>query len=115
MRDKNDLQTIELQAMDICALIQRNCKKLGKNLTNNIQENSIHLIRLYECRRVLDELNEVLPQHDVIDKNTGKNLGALYDNEYVEGVMMATNIGVESAIQHTEWHLQKISCADLIL
>lgn len=102
---KTDLKPIEEQAILTCSIIQKNCKTLGKNLTEDIRENASHLVKLFECRRALDFLQNVLPQHEVIDNNTGKSLGFLYDNDYIEGVMMATGIQVNSAIQHTEWHM----------
>lgn len=112
---KNDLKPIEEQAILTCSVIQRNCKTLGVNLTDDIRENARHLVRLYECRRVMEELHEILPKHEVIDSNTGKSIGTLYDNIRIERVMLATNIDVESAIQHTEWHIGVICRSKYLL
>ena len=109
------LNGIELKAVEICQKVQNECDVLGKNLTDDIRENSKHLVRLYSLRRVMDELSESLPKHEVIDNRTGKSLGYLYDNGYIGGVMMSTNIKVNSAIRHTEWYMSKISCKKLIL
>lgn len=104
----------EAKAVEICRRVQNLTKILGKNLTSDIRENSKDLVRLYALRRHMDELSELLPKHEVIDNLTGKSLGYLYDNDYIEGVMMSTNIGVNSAIQHTEWTIG-MNCKKFIL
>lgn len=109
MRGKENLTAVETAAVAKCAELQKLCKVYGKNLTWDIRENSKHLVGLYQMQRIMEVIHEVLPQHNVIDKKTGKNLGSLYDNEYVEGVMMATNINIDAAVQHTENHLRKLS------
>ena len=104
----------EAKAVEICRIVQNLTNTLGKNLTSDIRENSKDLVKLYALRRCMDELRELLPKHEVIDNNTGKSLGFLYDNDFIEGVMMATNIGVNSAIQHTEWTIG-VNCKKFIL
>lgn len=110
----HDLTQTEIQAVEICQRVQNLTNILGKNLTSDIRENSKELVRLYALKRGMDELRELLPKHEVIDNRTGKSLGYLYDNDFIEGVMMATNIGVNSAIQHTEWTIG-MNCKKFIL
>jgi len=112
---KTNLTQNEQIGVEICAEVQKLCKTLGKNLSNDISENAQHLVKLYKLRRCMDKLSELLPRHAVIDDRTGKLLGYLYDNDYMEGVMMSTNIKVNSAIQHTEGHIRKISIKKYLL
>ena len=112
---KNNLTKTEQEAVEICAKVQKLCKILGINLTTDIRQNCEDLVALYKLRRVMNYLSEILPRHEVIDRNTGKFIGYLYDNEYIEGVMLSTNIGVEAQIQHTENHLRKISIKKYLL
>lgn len=107
----NTLNPTEQKAVEICARIQKLCEVLGKNLhiKSDIHEDSKHLVQLYELQRVLDSLRDILPKHEVINQDNGESLGYLYDNEYIEGVMLSTNINVNSAIQHVEWHIGVLS------
>lgn len=114
MRGKENLTAVETAAVAKCAELQKLCKTYGKNLTSDIRENSKHLVGLYQMQRIMEVIREVLPQHDVIDKKTGKNLGSLYDNEYVEAVMMATNITIDAAVRHTEWNIRRLTKKYLI-
>lgn len=107
----NDFTKTEKKAIVVCGEIQQMTEVLGKNLTLDIRQNAGDLVRLYKISRILDELRKILPKEEVIDNKTGKSLGFLYTNEYIEGVMLATNIRVGYLIRHTERHLRKISCA----
>ena len=104
----------EAKAVEICRRVQNLTNILGKDLTSDIRENSKDLVKLYALRRYMGELRELLPKHEVIHDRTGESLGFLYDNDYIEGVMMATNIRVNSAIQHTEWTIG-VNCKKFIL
>ena len=104
----------EAKAVEICRRVQNLTNILGKDLTSDIRENSKDLVKLYALRRAMDGLRELLPKHEVIHDRTGESLGFLYDNDYIEGVMMATNIRVNSAIQHTEWTIG-VNCKKFIL
>ena len=110
------LKSIETTALETCKEFQQLTKNtIGINLTNDIRENSKHLVALYKMKNIMNQLAELLPKHEVIDKRTGKHIGELYDNEYIGNVMLSTNISINSGIQHTEWHMRKISCRKLIL
>lgn len=110
------LKSIETTALEICEEFQQLTKNtIGINLTNDIRENSKHLVALYQMKRTMDQLAEILPKHEVINQRTGEIIGELYDNEYIGNVMLSTNISINSGIQHTEWHMRKISCRKLIL
>ena len=109
------LKSIETTAIEICNEFQQLTKNnIGKNLTNDIRENSKHLVALYQMRRTMDQLAEISPKHEVIDKSTGKSIGTLYDNRHIGNIMLSTNIRINSGIQHTEWHIRYV-CRKLIL
>lgn len=112
--ENQNLTQIEIKAVEICRRVQNLTNILGKDLTSDIRQNSKDLVRLYALKRHMAHLAELLPKHEVIDNRTGKSLGYLYDNDYIGGLMMATNIGVNSAIQHTEWTIG-VNCKKFIL
>lgn len=110
-----ELTQTEKAALNICGEFQQLTKIAGINLTNDIRECSKDLSALYQMRRVMKGLRAILPKHEVVDQRTGKVIGDLYDNEYVERVMMATNISINSNIQHTEGHIRFICRSKYIL
>lgn len=116
IKGQENLEEIEIEALEVCKRYQQLTKNVvGINLTNDIRENSKHLVILYRMKRTMETLEKLLPRHEVKDQRTGKVFGKLYDNENVGNVMLSTNISINSAIHHTEWHLRKISCRKLIL
>lgn len=116
IKEQKELTKIEKEALEICRSFQYLTKNIvGINLTDDIRENSKHLVLLYKMKEAMEDLRNKLPKHEVIDKRTGKVFGELYDNEYVESVMLSTNIRINSGIQHTEWYIRKINCAKLII
>lgn len=110
LKEQKELTKIEKEALEICRKFQHLTKNVvGINLTDDVDENNKHLEALYQMRNIMDQLREILPKHEVIDKKTGKVFGELYDNEYVENVMLSTNIRINFGIQHTEWHIKHIA------
>ena len=116
LKGQNELTQTEINALNICKVFQKATKeKLGVNLSDDIHENCKDLVILYKMKRVMEDLRTELPKHEVKDERTGKVFGELYDNEYVGNVMLSTNISINAQIQHTEWHIRKISCSKHIL
>ena len=107
------LTTIEELTLKHCGEIQQYTKGLDLSYAG-ISGASKMLVNLYGARRDLDLLRDLNRKHPVIDKNTGKYLGELYDDEKIEGVMMATNIKVNSWIEACEGEIRRTTRKHLI-
>ena len=102
------LVTIEKMTIDFCSTVQKYCKQLDLSFTT-IQDVSAMLVELTGVKRDLELLRSLNAKHEVIDQRTGKVIGELYDNEKIEGVMMATNISVNSWIDSCEWEIARLT------
>ena len=101
--------------IEICRIIQQLSKEHSIDLHLFTKEEVARkLSKLYQLRKDLDDLGNLLPKHEVTHEN-GKSLGYLYDDENMASIMLSTGIRVNSAIQHTEWYFRKFSCKNLIL
>lgn len=99
----------------ICASIQKLSRDYSINLhLYNKEEVAHRLSKLYQLRKALDDLGDLLPKHEVFHEN-GKSLGYLYDDEKMGNIMLSTGIKINAAIQHTEWYFRKFSCGKHIL
>lgn len=107
------LTTIEELTLKHCGEIQKYIKGLDLSYVG-ISGASKILVNLYLARRNLDLLRDLNRKIPVIDQSTGKCIGELYDDEQIEGVMMATNIKVNSKIQACEWEIRRITRKYLI-
>lgn len=108
-----ELTTIEKLTLKHCGEIQKYIRGLDLSYAG-ITGSSKILVKLYGARRDLDLLRDLNRKHPVIDKNTGKYLGELYDDEKIEGVMMATNIKVNYWIDSCENEIRRITRKHLI-
>lgn len=102
------LTTIENMTVDFCGAVQKYCKQLDLSFVN-IQDVSKILVQLYRVKRDLETLKKLNKTHEVIDNRTGKVLGELYDDEKIEGVMMATNIKVSFKIEACEGEIRRLT------
>ena len=60
------LTSSEKKAIEICRSFQYLTKNIvGINLTDDLRENSKHLVLLYQMKRVVDDLRNTLPNHEV--------------------------------------------------
>lgn len=103
-----ELTTIEDLTLKHCSDIQKYIKGLDLSYAG-INGASHILVKLYGARRDLDLLRDLNRKHPVINQNTGECIGELYDDEQIEGVMMATNIKVNFWIESCENEIRRIT------
>ena len=100
------LQTIEQMTEEYCQAMHIFINSGAFDLSYaDIPATSEMLVLLYGINRNLDKLATLNRRHEVIDNNTGKSLGYLYDDEHIEGLMMSINIEVGAKIRSCEWHI----------
>lgn len=98
------LTTIENMTVKFCAEAKKYISTIDLSYTT-ISDVSKILVKLYSIRRTLDKLETLNRRTEVIDQNTGKSLGYLYDDENIGNIMLSTGIKTNAKIQSCENHI----------